>query len=113
MLRAEVMQDQEFFRQLELCGYRFVGWRGEQLTRAEDVASVGEPRRAKILDFGVDEIVIKQYGGTAIVWGLDTLVMEEPGGRRRVTRSRFTHAYLWRESRWRLAAAHASEVSGR
>jgi hypothetical protein len=108
MLAAEVTGNREFFRRLELCSFRFVGWYGEQLTKTEDLAAVSKPRRGRVVAFGVDEIVIKEYGTTAVVWGLDTVVTHEPDGRTTVRRSRFTHVYLWRSSRWRLAAAHAS-----
>jgi hypothetical protein len=113
ILEAEVAQDQQFFRDLELCGYRFIGWQGEQLTRAEDVAAVGEPRRGRILASGVDELAVKLYGASAVVWGLDTLVIQEPASAPRVSRSRFTHVYVLQDGGWRLVAGHVSPVARR
>ena len=113
VLRAEVMQDQEFFRQLELCGYRFVGWRGEELTKAEDLEAVAAPRGGRVVAFGVDQLIVRIYGRTALVWGRDTIVIADARGANRVSRSRFTHVFLRHAGRWRLAAAHSSPVGTR
>lgn len=113
MLRAEVTQDQEFFRELELCDFRFVGWHGEQLTKKEDLAAVAEPRAARIEAFGVGELAVRFHGGTGLVWGLDTMVIRGVDGERRVSHSRFIHVYLRQGNRWRLAASHASSLETR
>ena len=110
VLQAEVRGDAEFFRRLELCGYRFVGWFGEELTKAKDLAAVAEPRSARVEAFGVDDLIVRRYDRTALVWGRDTMVLVDKQGNRRVSRSRFTHVYLRHGGRWRLAAAHASPL---
>jgi hypothetical protein len=94
MLGAEVRGDSALFRALELCRFRFVGCEGEELTKAEDVAAVGQPRRGRVVAFGVDEVIVRRYGRTSLVWGRDTMVVEDRQGNRRVTRSRFTHVFV-------------------
>ena len=111
LLAAEVAGDSAFFRRLELCGYRFVGWRGEEMTKSEDLAAVAAPRTDRVETFGVDDVVVRRYDRATLVWGRNTLVMVNGRGERRVSHSRFTHVYIRRGGRWRLAAAHSSPIN--
>ena len=112
-LAAEVAGDSAFFRRLELCDFRFVGWHGEEMTKSEDLTAVAAPRTDRVETFGVDDLIVRRYDDAVLVWGRNTLVMTNARGERRVSRSRFTHVYVRWGGRWRLAAAHSSPIARR
>lgn len=109
MLHAQVTHDAEYFERLELPEFRFTGWFGETLGKAQDVAAVREPSGRRVVSYGVDDVAIRFYGQTAIVWGKNTLATRL-GDSLVTSRSRFTHVYVKEGDFWRLAAAHASEL---
>jgi hypothetical protein len=83
------------------------------VTKADDLAAVRQPRPGRIEAFGVDDLIVRRYDRTALVWGRNTMVLVDTLGNRRVTRSRFTHVFVRHNGRWRLAAAHASPIARR
>jgi len=110
LLAAEVHGDAGFFRRLELCGFRFVGWHGEEMTKSQDVAAVAAARPDMVESFRVDDLVVRAYDGATLVWGRTTLLLANGRGERRMSQGRFTHVYIRRDGRWRLAAAHSSPI---
>ena len=85
-------------------------WGKSNLTRARGRRGAAWGR---VVAFGVDQLIVRIYGRTALVWGRDTIVIADARGAHRVSRSRFTHVFLRHAGRWRLAAAHSSPVGTR
>jgi ketosteroid isomerase-like protein len=80
---------------------------GEVITRAQALEMCRTPA-VSIETFDIDDIVVRQFGDTAVVTGRTRIVT---GGAAPVTVSlRFTDVILRRAGRWQVVASHATRL---
>lgn len=108
--QANINRDKAFFERIEANEFIFTDSGGGITTKAEDVASLDKPAgEFKLVSYDVDEMKVKVYGNTAVVWGRVTSTLK---GKDRdiVSKSRFTDTFVKRDGRWQLVAGHSSRI---
>jgi len=113
--QANIRRDKAYFERIEADELIFTDSVGGLTTKAEDVASLDKPAGAfKLVAYDVDEMKVKIYGKTAVVWGRSTTTSKgkdrEGKDREIVNRSRFTDVFVKRDGRWQLVAGHSSRI---
>ena len=113
--QANIRRDKAYFERIEADEFIFTDSSGGLTTKAEDVASLDKPAGDfKLVAYDVDQMKVKIYGKTAVVWGRSTTTVkgkDKDGKDREIVRSsRFTDVFIKRNGRWQLVAGHASRI---
>jgi hypothetical protein len=107
---ANIRRDKAFFNSIEADECIFTDSSGGLTTKAEDLASLDKPEgESKLVGYLADEMKVKVYGSTAVVWGRTTTTYHGPKGEV-VARSRFTDVFVKRGGRWEIVAGHSSRL---
>lgn len=108
--QANINRDKTFFERIEADEFIYTDSGGGITTKAQDVASLDKPiGEFKLVSYEVDEMKVKVYGDTAVVWGRVTTTLKGKD-REVVNKSRFTDTFVKREGRWQLVAGHSSRI---
>lgn len=108
--QANINRDKAFFERIEADEFIYTDSGGGITTKAEDVASLDKPAgEFKLVSYEVDEMKVKVYGDTAVVWGRTTTKLQGKD-REVINKSRFTDTFVKRDGRWQLVAGHSSRI---
>ena len=108
--QANINRDKAFFERIEADEFIYTDSGGGITTKTEDVASLDKPPgEFKLVAYDVDEMKVKVYGNTAVVWGRVTTTLKGKD-REVISKSRFTDTFVKRDGRWQLVAGHSSRI---
>ena len=108
--QANIRRDKAYFDRIEADEFIFTGSNGGLTTKAEDLAGLDEPvGDVKLTGYDVDEMKVKVYGRTAVVWGRVTSTYKGKD-RESVSRTRFTDVFIKRNGRWQIVAGQSSRI---
>jgi hypothetical protein len=108
--QANIDRNKAFFERVEADEFIFTDSGGGITTKAEDVASLDQPQGAfKLVSYVVDEMTVKIYGKTAVVWGR-SITTSRSADKEVVSKTRFTDVFVRRDGRWQLVAGHSSRI---
>jgi hypothetical protein len=108
--QANIRRDKPYFERIEADEFIFTDSGGGLTTKAEDVASLDKPAGDfKLVAYDVDEMKVKVYGKTAVVWGRATSTYKSKD-KEMVSRTRFTDVFVKRDGRWQIVAGHSSRI---
>jgi uncharacterized protein DUF4440 len=107
---ANIRRDKAYFDRIEADEFLFTGSNGGITTKAEDLAGLDEPASSTLDSYVVDDMTVKVYGATAVVWGRSTVAGHSGSGTPFRIQSRFTDTFVVRDGRWQLVAGHSSRI---
>jgi hypothetical protein len=108
--QANIRRDKAYFERVEADEFIFTGSNGSLTTKAEDLAGLDEPAGdVKLIAYDVDEMKVRLYGKTAVVWGRVTSTYKGKD-RELISRTRFTDTFIKRGGRWQIVAGHSSRI---
>ena len=107
--RANRECDYRYFREIEADEFIFTDAKGAVTTKAEDLASEKDCRRA---DYGqsIDQPRLLFYGSVAVLNARNSIVSRPTDGTPVTRFTRFTDVFVWRDGRWQLVSGHSSRI---
>lgn len=106
---ANLNCDYKYFRDIEADDFFFTDANGGTSNKEQDLASEKDCKKSDAT-YTVDDTRVVLYGGTAVVTGRVTIQRKDKDGNPISRQSRFTDVFVWRDSRWQLAAGHSSRI---